>query len=165
MKSFPMYALGLAGVLTLNLAGQEGMKPVDGALIRAGLLPLSWNWVEKEDAEGLLSFQLVEGDVTRFAMYQYREKEGAPISSLGVSAGYDLADRVDPVLINDWNKLTRFTKAYFDEEGDPFLTSDLRVGLGSSAQEITEFVREFRSEQKEFERVVLGREVILDSKL
>ncbi len=137
----------------------------DTASIRQALTPLGWNWVEKEDAEGLMSFQLVDGEIVRFALYQYRSSDEAPVNSLGLSAGYDLAGKVDPRLVNDWNKLTRFTKAYYDEEGDPFLTSDLRVGSGANPAVVTEFVKEFSTEQKEFERVVLGREVVIEPKL
>lgn len=126
-------------------------------LMREALKPLGFDWEEVQDEDGLMSFHMKEGGVTRFVIYQYRVSAETPVDSLGISAGYDLQIRLDPRQMNQWNSTTRFSKAYVDSDGDPFLTSDMRIRPGVSLGAVTEYVRGFRESQVEFEKVVLNR--------
>lgn len=134
------------------------LHTVSKDLLREALKPLGLNWIEKVDSDGLTSFHMQEGETVRFTLYQYRNSDAEPVTSLGISAGYSLQVPVTASKINDWNGTTRFTKAYFDNEGDPFLTQDLDLAGGVSLKAITEFVRSFHTAQPQFEKQVLGRQ-------
>ncbi len=158
----------LAGLIVLSTfgisqtaigGGQETalLMTVNQDLMREALKPLGLNWTEVEDDDGLTSFHLKDGEVTRFVIYQYRASNETPVDSIGISAGYDLAIRLDPRQMNSWNSTTRFSKAYVDSDGDPFLTADMMIKPGVSLGSVTEFVRGFQKSQTEFESVVLNR--------
>lgn len=129
----------------------------DGEL-RSALGPLGWTWKEVKDRDGLTTFLMVDGDTVVFALYQYRSEEKGPVDSLGVSGGYDLPTGIDIAKINDWNSTTRFSKAYTDEDKDPYLTSDLSLKGGTTLTAVREFVKSYRDSQLAFEKQVLGRD-------
>lgn len=153
----------------VSVAGQQSesgvMTSVNPDLMRAALKPLNLEWNEVEDSDGLLSFHSVEDGAVRFALYQYQSEGSTTVDSLGISAGYDLDIRLDPIQMNQWNSSTRFSKAYVDSDGDPFLNSDLMLKPGVSLNAITEFVKQFQKSQAEFETKVLNRRGSVEMKL
>lgn len=166
MIAKPVYLLALAAPLILaptSLATQTQPKPsiqtLDLDTMRAALSPLDLKWEEVEDGEGLIAFNLMEGETAKFAIYQYLDKPEGSVTSIGISAGYDLPRGADLKVLNAWNASTRFTKAYADEDVDPYLTQDLDLTGGISIDRITEFVRSFIASQKEFESKVIGKDL------
>ena len=138
-----------------NLVVKEvSLEQIRGALTMAGQ-----QWVEVKDSEGLASFQIKEGDLVVASLYQYRDAEDAPVTSLGMSAGYDLLKPMEWKKVNSWNANTRYSKAFLDDEGDPYLTEDMLTKSGVTLGAIAEMVKGFRASQKQFESEVLGRNV------
>lgn len=148
------FAVAGPGQVDPKTAMVSSMSP---DLLRDALKPLNLEWEEAEDGDGLIAFQAMNGDTVRFVVYQYQGTGGGPVESIGISGGYNLAIRLDPVQMNRWNSTTRFCKAYVDSDGDPFLTADLDIRPGVSLNAVTEFVRRFQASQAEFEQKVLNR--------
>ncbi len=49
-------------------------------------------------------------------------------------AGYNLENGISTLKINEWNRTKRFSRAYIDDESDPFLEMDVNLdydGVGS----------------------------------
>ena len=71
---------------------------------------------------------------TKFNVYFYGCKENTNCKSLIFKAGYNLSDGLPASKINEWNRNKRFSRAYIDEEGDPFLEMDVNLdydGVGT----------------------------------
>jgi len=71
---------------------------------------------------------------TKFSVYFYGCKDNTNCNSIMIKAGYDLNDGISALKINEWNRNKRFSKAYIDDDGDPFLEMDVNLayeGVGS----------------------------------
>lgn len=167
-KNLIAILLGISVVAAVPLVASPQTIPSDQNLvvkevsleqIRGALTMSGQDWVEVKDSEGLASFQIKVGDMVVASLYQYRESEDAPVTSLGMSAGYDLSKPMDWKKVNSWNANTRYTKAFLDDEGDPYLTEDMLTKSGVTLGAIADMVKGFRTSQKEFESDVLGRNV------
>ena len=61
-------------------------------------------------------------------------------------------DEVTRSKINDWNRTTRFSRAYLDGDGDPVLELDLDIVGGVTEARIQDFIKTCYVSFKEFER-------------
>jgi hypothetical protein len=71
---------------------------------------------------------------TNFNVYFYGCTDNTDCKSLIFKAGYNLSDGMSASDINEWNRNKRFSRAYIDDEGDPFLEMDVNLdydGVGS----------------------------------
>ena len=71
---------------------------------------------------------------TKFSVYFYGCEDNDNCSSILIKAGYDLNNGISALKINEWNREKRFTKAYIDDEGDPYLEMDVNLdyeGVGN----------------------------------
>lgn len=141
----------------VQTAQNQVVMTVNDDQLRSALDPLKWNWKEVKDRDGLTTFLMVDGDTVVFALYQYKSNENGPVDSLGVSGGYDLPKGIEMAKVNQWNSTTRFTKAYTDDENDPYLTADMSLSGGTTLGAVRAFVQRFRDNQVKFEKDVLGR--------
>lgn len=57
--------------------------------------------------------------------------------------------------VNQWNRTRWFSKAYLDDDGDPWLIFDLDLRGGVTVGRVKTFVRSIRSSMAPFEREVL----------
>lgn len=105
---------------------------------------------EEKDNEGLTAFYVYEGESILLALYQYTEKPGGPVTSLGVSVGNRLSRVADLRRINEWNSNNRYVKAYVDREGDAMLSADLLLSPGVTRLTIREWIRMFGDFSHEF---------------
>lgn len=60
-------------------------------------------------------------------------------------------DAVTRSKINDWNRTTRFSRAYLDDDGDPVLELDLDLVGGVTEARIQDFIKTCYVSFKEFE--------------
>lgn len=77
---------------------------------------------------------------TKFSVYFYGCQDNMNCSSIMLKAGYDLNTGISALKINEWNREKRFSKAYIDDEGDPFLELDVNLdfdGVGNKNFEDT----------------------------
>lgn len=77
---------------------------------------------------------------TKFSVYFYGCQDNMNCSSIMLKAGYDLNTGISALKINEWNRDKRFSKAYIDDEGDPFLEMDVNLdfdGVGDKNFEDT----------------------------
>lgn len=77
---------------------------------------------------------------TKFSVYFYGCQENTNCTSVMIKAGYDLNTGISALKMNEWNREKRFTKAYIDDEGDPFLEMDVNLdydGVGNKNFEDT----------------------------
>lgn len=50
-------------------------------------------------------------------------------------------ERTTLKMVNDWNRTTRFSQSYMDEEGDPVLQSDLQFEGGITTERVHDYLR------------------------
>ena len=55
-------------------------------------------------------------------------------TSIELRAAYDLKDPLSASFINEWNRDKRFTRAYIDDEGDPFIEMDLNLAFDGDGE-------------------------------
>jgi len=67
---------------------------------------------------------------TSFNVYFYGCTDNTDCKSLIFKAGYNLTDGMSAMKINEWNRTKRFSRAYIDDEGDPFLEMDVNLDYG-----------------------------------
>ncbi len=71
--------------------------------------------------------------------------------SLMLAAGWG-GQRLTLNRINEWNRATRFAKAYLDNDNDPVLESDYELTGGVTEQNIKEWMKTFVYFAKEFQK-------------
>ncbi len=72
---------------------------------------------------------------TSFNVYFYGCTNNTDCKSVIFKSGYNLTNGLSAMKINEWNRNKRFSRAYIDDEGDPFLEMDLNLdyeGVGSN---------------------------------
>jgi len=77
---------------------------------------------------------------TKFRVYFFGCENNTNCGSLHFRSGYDLDNSLSALKINEWNREKRFTKAYIDDEGDPFMEMDVNLdfdGVGTENFEDT----------------------------
>lgn len=77
---------------------------------------------------------------TKFRVYFFGCEDNKNCASLHFRAGYDLDNSLSALKVNEWNREKRFTKAYIDDEGDPFMEMDVNLdfdGVGAKNFEDT----------------------------
>jgi Rieske Fe-S protein len=70
-----------------------------------------------------------------FVIYFYGCENNANCRAIQFASGFDLESGTTHEVINDWNANNRFTRAYLDDEMDPFLELDVNLDLGGVAEE------------------------------
>lgn len=64
---------------------------------------------------------------TKFRVYFFGCTNNKDCGSLHFRAGYDQEGVMSALKVNEWNREKRFTKAYIDDEGDPFMEMDVNL--------------------------------------
>ena len=92
---------------------------------------------------------------TNVSLLMLQDKDSAQsTSSLTLSVGFETAHRVDLASVNTFNEQNRFSKAFLDDEGDPFLVSDLDLVGGVTKETLVAFVRTFERTLPKFEDMI-----------
>lgn len=92
------------------------------------------------------------------SLYQFSDDEKDPTTSLTLSVGYDLQKSADVKQLNSFNEENRFLKAFADDEGDPFLVSDLDLHGGVTIETLRAFVKNYVREIPAFEKSFIGKD-------
>lgn len=93
---------------------------------------------------------------SQFQVYFYGcESAETPCTSIQFSAGYDLEGAMSTSKINQWNSENRYTRAYIDDEGDPFLKLDVTMfGDGIGQKNFAEILDLWRLLVEDFESFI-----------
>ncbi|WP_343080206.1 YbjN domain-containing protein [Ostreiculturibacter nitratireducens] len=91
--------------------------------------------------------------VSRFQVYFYGcDKAGESCTSIQFSAGYDLDAPMSALKTNQWNSENRYSRAFIDDEGDPYLKLDLSLfGDGTGQENFGEVLDLWRLLVEDFE--------------
>lgn len=140
---------GIAGVVVLALLGLSIAAlaaPVyyaaDEVLLHQVLvgMEIEYEVASDEDADPVWTFTSSGITIT---VVSYDEVTPGSYASLLFYAGWSADPEISLVSINDWNRLSRFGRAYVDETGDPAIELDLLLTGGVTAQTIREYIEVF----------------------
>lgn len=72
----------------------------------------------------------------RFGVYFYGCKQDR-CPSIQFASAFDMADGMSLKSINEWNRTSRFGRAYLDDESDPFIEMDVDVERGFTTEALS----------------------------
>lgn len=93
-------------------------------------------------------------DGTKYGIYFYGCKEGKKCRSVQFSAGW-AGSKVTLEQLDEWNRTTRFGKAYLDKDGDPRLEMDVNLDGGVTRKNFDDWVDWWKVSLKGFKSKVL----------
>ncbi len=141
--------VGLAGVFALALVGLSTAAlaatvyyTADEALLHQVLdeMEIEYTVTLDDDGDPVWTFAFSGITVT---IASYDETTPGRYASLLFYAGWAADTQVSLFAINDWNRLSRFGRAYVDEAGDPAVELDLLLTGGVTAQTLKEYIGVF----------------------
>lgn len=122
-----------ASFLPVQTAGAQGFdrKAVTGDMVAGWLQDKGYRAELTEDGVGdPLILTTMDGVTVRIFFYNCDPSKRC--EDLQFLAGFDLADGLSSVSVEEWNRTKRFGTAYLDDENDPYLKVDLQVGPGGT---------------------------------
>lgn len=121
------WALGMGLAMALGTLPAQAQVMGDPEVVASFLEDYGLRVARDTDSTGdpLLSSR-IEG--TNFKVYFYGCEE-FPCDSIQFSSGFDLAQPLSAMMINEWNRDKRFGKAYLDDEGDPYIELDVNLDM------------------------------------
>ncbi len=121
------WALGMGLAMALGTLPAQAQVMGDPEVVASFLEDYGLRVTRDTDSTGdpLLSSR-IEG--TNFKVYFYGCEE-FPCDSIQFSSGFDLAQPLSAMMINEWNRDKRFGKAYLDDEGDPYIELDVNLDM------------------------------------
>jgi len=137
-----VFALALLGLSTTALAATVYFA-ADQALLRQVLdgMEIEFTVTLDENADPVWTFTFSGITVT---IASYDETTPGRYASLLFYAGWAPdTTQVSLSAINDWNRRSRFGRAYVDETGDPAIELDLLLAGGVTAQTLEEYIEIF----------------------
>ncbi|MGA3188474.1 MAG: YbjN domain-containing protein [Bryobacteraceae bacterium] len=91
-------------------------------------------------------------NVFRFELDGYKVALFAGASDLRISAGFP--DKLEITKVNVWNQNHRFSRAYVDESGRPFVEADLDLAGGVTGETVEAFIKRFRTTLREYGKLL-----------
>jgi hypothetical protein len=138
----------------LNIEHQNINKALQGRAAALSLRPphgdaspaVITDALDSSELEGLLknfgfSFDLIKTDAYMFTLSNTRVILFNKGTSLQLYAGFHAKPSL--IKVNEWNQMTRFSRAYLDQEGDAIIEFDLDLESGWTREGIQEFIRTF----------------------
>lgn len=93
-------------------------------------------------------------DGTKYGIYFYGCNDGKNCRSIQFSAGW-AGTKVTLADLDEWNRTTRFGKAYLDKDGDPRLEMDVNLDGGVTRKNLDDVVDWWQVSLKGFKTRVL----------
>jgi len=124
----------ISAILALPVAAQPIYTAATETLIRQVLAEMEIDYEQNVDDNGdPIWTTLVPYDPTVVGSY----------ASLLFFAGWNTEGDFPLSAINEWNRTSRFGRAYVDDQGDPVVELDLLLAGGVTAQTIKEYINVF----------------------
>ena len=157
LTAFALASLALAAPATAQMStrpapaamGGVPMLTADADRIAQVMADAGYQTTRSTDAEGMPK---LDGDIDgwSFSVYFYGCR-GTLCDAIQFAAGFDEDQPMDQRIINDWNRNTRFGRAYLDEEGDPWVEYDINMeGDGVSVSNFNESLAYWDTIVKQF---------------
>jgi len=148
-------ALALSSALSFSLpAKAENLLASDPSSILAVMQSEGYIATLGRDDQGdpMIESRLSDSE---FKVYFYGCDAGRDCLSVQLSAGYDLDAPTTAGLVNEWNRDNRYSRAFIDDEGDPFLRIDVKMQKdGNGVQNFIETLDIWRRLVEDFERYI-----------
>jgi len=133
--SLVLVAIGLSAsalVVPIYYAADEGIihQILNG-------MELEYELFEDESGDPIWTFTHLGILIT---IVSYDEVTPGRYASLLFYAGWSADDAISLAMINDWNRDSRFGRAYVDTSGDPAIELDLLMTGGVTADTIREYI-------------------------
>jgi len=136
-----VFVLTLIGLSTCALAVSV-YYAADEALLHQVLEGMEIEYVVASDGDADPVWTFTSSGIT-ITIVSYDEVTPGSYASLLFYAGWSADSQISLFAINDWNRLSRFGRAYVDETGDPAIELDLLLTGGVTAQTIREYIEIF----------------------
>ena len=136
-----VFALAVLGLSTAALAATV-YYTADEALLHQVLDEMEIEYAVTLDDDGDPVWTFTHSGIL-ITIVSYDEKESDRYASLLFYAGWAADTAVSLFAINDWNRRSRFGRAYVDETGDPAIELDLLLTGGVTAQTLKEYIEVF----------------------
>jgi len=124
---------GIAATAILGTASLAEVTATNAYTVLQAIHEFGYTATMENDSDG---DPKISGKVssTSFNVYFYGCTDNTNCKSLIFKAGYNLSNGISAAKINEWNRNKRFSRAYIDDEGDPFLEMDVNLdyeGVGN----------------------------------
>ncbi len=123
----------MAATVIMGTASLAEVTASNASTILDALHEYGYTGTMEKDSDG---DPKISGKVSKtdFDVYFYGCTDNTNCKSVIFKAGYNLENGISALKINEWNRTKRFSRAYIDDESDPFLEMDVNLdydGVGS----------------------------------
>ncbi len=132
-RGFAAAALAAMTFLSAQVA-QAGIDASDASRVMRAMQDFGFVATMEKDEQGDPKI-VSRVSSTEFRVLFFGCTDNTNCSSILFRAGYDLKDPLSALAINEWNRQKRFTRAYIDDQGDPFLEMDVNMALDGLGEE------------------------------
>ena len=129
-------------ILALPVAAQPIYTAATEALIRQVLAEMEINYEQNVDDNGDPIWRYTHNDIVA-TLVPYDPTVVGSYASLLFFAGWNTEGDFPLSAINEWNRTSRFGRAYVDDQGDPVVELDLLLAGGVTMQTIKEYINVF----------------------
>jgi hypothetical protein len=137
-----MVCVALAGALSMQAVADPVYTTASEALIRQILVEMELEYTLTYDDERDPTWTFTHLGIL-VTIVSYDETVPGCYASLLFFAGWAVDDPIPLSVVNDWNRSTRFGRAYVDVSGDPVIELDLLLSGGVTAQTIKDYITVF----------------------
>lgn len=129
-------------VLALPVAAQPIYTAATETLIRQVLVEMEIDYEQSVDDNGDPIWRYTHNDILA-TLVPYDPTIVGSYESLLFFAGWNTEGNFPLSAINEWNRTSRFGRAYVDDQGDPVVELDLLLAGGVTMQTIKEYIYVF----------------------
>ncbi len=151
-------AVGLPAAPSSTAASERVVRDVGVSEVEEVLVDLGLTFDQRTDPYGDPVWVLYFDDLTAIlSVDDAAEEAPGRFRYLGLYAGWTTGGEVSCDALNAWNRLTRGSRAYLDEEGDAALESELYLGDGVTLATVQAFIERFGRLARAFAEYIAGK--------
>jgi hypothetical protein len=147
----------IGAVLALPVAAQPIYTAATEALIRQVLAEMEIAYEQSVDDNGDPIWRYTHKDILT-TLVPYDPTIAGSYASLLFFAGWATEGDFPLSAINEWNRISRFGRAYVDDQGDPVVELDLLLAGGVTVQTIKEYIYVFTETVMSFSSTIQTQE-------
>ena len=132
----------ISAVLALPIVAQPVYTAATETLIRQVLAEMEIAYAQSVDDNGDPIWRYTHNNILT-TLVSYDPTIAGSYASLLFFAGWNTKGDFPLSVINEWNRTSRFGRAYVDDQGDPVVELDLLLAGGVTAQTIKEYIYVF----------------------
>ena len=147
----------IGGALTLPIAAQPIYTGATEVLIRQVLAEMEIDYEQSLDDNGDPIWRYTHNDILA-TLIPYDPTIVGSYESLLFFAGWNTEEDFPLSATNEWNRTSRFGRAYVDDQGDPVVELDLLLAGGVTMQTIKEYMNVFTETVMSFGATIQSQE-------